>query len=123
MQTREFAMRLILAGLLTTTASAWAASTTAGTSDPSSTGTSATGTTNSQTPGQFIDDTTLTTKVKAALLADKAVSGLSIQVTTTQGVVVLTGDVASDTERKHAGDLASSVQGVKAVKNELKIKS
>lgn len=118
MQTREFTMRLVLAALLSTTASAWAASTTAGSSDPAVTTTAA-----SQTTGQYIDDTTLTTKVKAALLADKAVSGLSIQVTTTQGVVVLTGDVASDTERMRAAELASAVQGVKAVKNELKIKS
>lgn len=65
--------------------------------------------------GEFIDDSTITTKVKARLIADPAVSALAINVDTTRGVVSLTGIVGSERERQRAIDLAQAVTGVTRV--------
>jgi len=75
-----------------------------------------------QTTGEFVDDSAITTKVKAKLFEDPATSGWHVYVTTDKGVVWLTGTVNSDKEKERAGDLAGGVPGVKAVKNELTVK-
>ncbi|WP_028318551.1 BON domain-containing protein [Desulfobulbus elongatus] len=72
--------------------------------------------------GDVVDDATITTEVKAALLADKEVSGLAVSVQTFKGEVVLTGAVDSQTQVKRAEKIARSVKGVSKVKNLLKIK-
>lgn len=74
-----------------------------------------------QTAGQFVDDTTLTTKVKAALLADDEVKGLAISVETSGGTVQLTGTAKSDSERQKAERLAKNIEGVTAVQNSIAI--
>lgn len=76
-----------------------------------------------RTPGAVVDDTTITSKVKAKLLDDPMTKGLSIYVDTFEGNVTLTGAVASQEERRRAIELARSVAGVKTVKDTLNIKS
>jgi hyperosmotically inducible protein len=72
--------------------------------------------------GQKVDDTTVTTKVKTALLADPDVSGTAISVETLNGRVQLSGFVDSDAQARRAVDLASRVEGVKGVDNKMSVK-
>jgi hyperosmotically inducible protein len=72
--------------------------------------------------GGVVDDSTITTKVKAELFNDKLLSGFAISVDTFQGEVTLTGGVDSQQLRDRAGNIASSVRGVEKVNNLLKIK-
>lgn len=65
--------------------------------------------------GEVIDDTAITTKVKANLLADPMVSAFAISVDTSRGVVNLTGIVNSTAERDRAIQIAQDVGGVKRV--------
>jgi hyperosmotically inducible periplasmic protein len=74
-----------------------------------------------QSAGQYVDDTTLTTKVKAALLADDEVKGLAISVETSGGTVQLTGTAKSDSERQKAEQLAKNIEGVTSVQNSIAI--
>ena len=74
-----------------------------------------------KTVGQAIDDTTITTRVKTAMLNDESVGGLRIDVDTFNGVVTLSGRVKSPDERQRAVTLARSVSGVTEVKDALQI--
>ena len=73
--------------------------------------------------GQYIDDSVITAKVKAALLKDPVVSGFAVSVETYKGVVLLSGFVQNDNQARRAAEIASGVQGVVTVKNALSIKS
>jgi len=73
--------------------------------------------------GQTLDDAGITAKVKAALIADKNVSGTAINVDTMQGRVTLSGHVPDQAQVDHAAQVASSVEGVKAVDNKLTVGS
>ena len=75
-----------------------------------------------QTTGEFVDDSAISTKVKAKLFEDPATSGWHISVTTDKGVVLLTGTVASSKEKARAGELARGEAGVKSVRNDLTVK-
>lgn len=68
-----------------------------------------------RSPGEVIDDATITTKVKAGLIAEPAVSAFAINVDTSKGVVNLTGIVNSERERQIAIQVAQEVAGVKQV--------
>jgi len=70
----------------------------------------------------YADDAMITTMVKTALVEDKQVQALKISVTTEQGVVKMSGTVPSVEVGKRALQLAAGVQGVKDVKNDLKVK-
>lgn len=74
-----------------------------------------------KTVGEAIDDTTVTTRVKTAMLNDPAVGGLQIDVDTFKGVVTLSGRVESQAERDQAIALARTVDGVVEVKDALQI--
>jgi hyperosmotically inducible periplasmic protein len=65
--------------------------------------------------GEVIDDTAITTKVKAALLADPMVSAFAISVETSRGIVSLTGIVNSAGERAQAIQIAQETGGVRRV--------
>ena len=71
------------------------------------------------TVGEYIDDATITTKVKAKLLEDKTTGGLSINVDTLNGTVAMSGFAKSQAEKDRAGELARSTSGVKEVRNNL----
>jgi len=70
---------------------------------------------------QPVDDTMITTKVKAAYAKDKTVSALATEVNTVNGVVKLTGTAKSKAEADQAVALARRVEGVKSVQNDSKI--
>ena len=74
-----------------------------------------------QTAGQYIDDTTITTSVKAKLTAEKAANFTRINVDTNNQVVTLNGVVESADQKAKAEQLAREVGGVKSVKNNLQI--
>lgn len=80
------------------------------------------GTSTQESTGEYIDDTVLTSRVKAVLLNDPAVSGLAINVETFKGTVQLAGFVKSATERNRAVQLAREVKGVRQVKNDILIR-
>jgi osmotically-inducible protein OsmY len=71
--------------------------------------------------GETIDDGTITTRVKTALLNDPDVAGLKIDVDTFKGVVTLSGGVKSATERDEAVAIARKISGVTDVKSTLQI--
>ena len=68
-----------------------------------------------------IDDATISTRVKTALLNDPQVAALRINVTTAGGVVTLSGAVKSPAEEQQAIAVARSIGGVKDVKSQLRI--
>jgi len=71
--------------------------------------------------GETIDDATITTRVKTALLNDPQVAGLKIDVDTTLGVVTMSGVVRSRNEEQRAVQLARGVPGVKDVRSTLQV--
>ena len=71
--------------------------------------------------GTQVDDTAVTTKVKAELLSAKNVKSTHIHVKTRAGVVSLTGTVPSAEDKSGAEDVVSKVDGVASVRNHLKI--
>lgn len=75
-----------------------------------------------QTVGEYIDDATITTQVKARMLDDPDVSGTSISVETLNGTVVLTGFATDNTEKATAESIASRVNGVTEVRNEIVVR-
>lgn len=75
----------------------------------------------SESVGQHVDDGTITTKVKADLLAAKNVKSTHIHVKTRQGVVWLTGTVPSSDDKAAAAEVTQNVGGVESVKNHLKV--
>ena len=75
-----------------------------------------------ETPGQYLDDTIITTKVKTAIFDEPALKSLQIEVETYKGVVQLSGFVDSKASVDKAGEVASKIEGVKSVKNDLTVK-
>ena len=76
-----------------------------------------------QKTGDYIEDSALTTKVKAALLAEKNLKSIPISVESTEGVVTLSGEVASSAQVDQAVDVAKHVKGVRDVHNALTLKT
>jgi osmotically-inducible protein OsmY len=75
-----------------------------------------------QTVGSYIDDTTITTQVKARFAEDPIVSAMSIKVETLKGVVQLSGFAKNSAERDQAATIASNVKGVTRVTNDIIVK-
>ena len=73
--------------------------------------------------GTAIEDSTITAKVKTALLADPDVKGLKIDVDTKDGVVTLKGTADKPANRDRAVTIAKDTSGVKSVENQLVIKA
>jgi len=76
----------------------------------------------SESSGQYVDDSVITTKVKTALFVDPDVKSLDIGVETFKGVVQLSGFVNSAEQARKAVEIAKSVEGVRSVKNSLVVK-
>jgi len=74
-----------------------------------------------QTAAQYIDDSTITTSVKAKLVADKVANFTRIDVDTTNREVSLNGVVESPEQKLRAEQLAMEVSGVRRVDNNLQI--
>ena len=75
-----------------------------------------------ESTGEYVDDSTITTKVKAAIFNDPALKVFQINVETFKGEVQLSGFVDSAQSVKRAGEVARGVGGVKSVKNNLIVK-
>ena len=72
--------------------------------------------------GEYIDDSVITGKVKAAFAADPVVKATQVQVETFKGTVQLSGFVDSRESAQRAVEIARSVKGVQAVKNDTVIR-
>ncbi len=77
----------------------------------------------SQTAGGAMDDSTITAKVKSALVDSEATKAGDIKVETRAGVVQLSGFVANEAQKTAATKVAQSVEGVKAVNNGISVKN
>ncbi|MCX6951219.1 MAG: BON domain-containing protein [Verrucomicrobia bacterium] len=75
-----------------------------------------------ETMGEKIDDASVTSQVKYALLSHKSTSALKTKVTTNDGVVVITGEASSDAEKSLVTKLAQDVRGAKTVNNSMTVK-
>jgi osmotically-inducible protein OsmY len=75
-----------------------------------------------ESTGEYVDDSTITAKVKAAIFDDPALKVFQINVETFKGVVQLSGFVNSPEVVSRAAVVASRVSGVKSVKNNLLVK-
>ncbi|QCB45576.1 BON domain-containing protein [Hydrogenophaga sp. PAMC20947] len=75
-----------------------------------------------ESTGQYMDDTAITTKVKAAIFKDEALKSAEINVETFKGVVQLSGFVKSAADIQHAVDVVKAVGGVRSVKNDMRMK-
>jgi osmotically-inducible protein OsmY len=75
------------------------------------------------TVGEKIDDASITSQVKYALLSHKSTSALKTKVVTTDGVVRVTGDAKSEAEKSLVTKLAQDVRGTKSVTNDMSVKS
>lgn len=73
--------------------------------------------------GEYVDDASITTQVKAKMAEDTTVSAGRIQVETSKGVVQLSGFAVSETERTRAAQLAAGVKGVKQVQNSIVVRA
>ena len=72
--------------------------------------------------GEYVDDTVITTKVKARILEEPGLKSAEINVETFKGVVQLSGFVSSQASMSRAAELARGVKGVTSVKNDMRVK-
>jgi len=73
--------------------------------------------------GTVVDDSIITTKAKAEILAAKELKSLQISVETHQGSVILSGFVDNEAAKMKAEEVVSKISGVKSVRNSLEVKS
>lgn len=74
------------------------------------------------TVGEYVDDATVTARVKARFADDPTVSALAISVETLRGTVQLSGFAKSSTERNRAAEIARGTPGVRTVRNDIAIR-
>jgi osmotically-inducible protein OsmY len=72
--------------------------------------------------GEYLDDSAITAKVKAAVFNEPTLKSSEINVETFKGVVQLSGFVNSQADINQAAQVARSVPGVKSVKNDMRLK-
>ena len=72
--------------------------------------------------GEYVDDTVITTKVKAAIFNEPSLKSAEINVETFKGVVQLTGFVSSRADINKAVEVARGVKGVTSVRNDMRLK-
>ncbi len=75
-----------------------------------------------ETTGEYVDDATITTKVKAAIFGEPSLKSMQITVETMQNVVQLSGFVDTLQERLKAGDIARNVAGVTGLRNNIVVR-
>lgn len=80
------------------------------------------GTATRQSTGEYVDDASVTAKVKAAFVKDPVVKAMQVDVTTFKGNVQLSGFVDTAEQKARAGQIAAGVQGVTNVTNNITIK-
>lgn len=72
--------------------------------------------------GEYIDDSVITTKVKAAIFNEPGLNSAEINVETYKGVVQLSGFVSSQADINRAAEVARGVKGVTSVKNDMRVR-
>ena len=72
--------------------------------------------------GEFVDDSVITTKVKASIFNEPTLKSTEINVETFKGTVQLSGFVSQPQDAVKAADIARGVKGVMAVKNDVRVK-
>lgn len=80
------------------------------------------GTAKQESTGEYVDDATITTKVKSEFVRDDKVAATRIKVETYKGVVQLSGYANSTEEEGRAVQIARNVKGVKGVKDDIVVK-
>jgi osmotically-inducible protein OsmY len=75
-----------------------------------------------ESTGEYVDDSVITAKVKAAVFADETLKSAEINVETFKGVVQLSGFVKQPADIARATEVARSVKGVTSVKNDMRVK-
>ncbi len=75
------------------------------------------------TAGEFVNDATITSKIKSDYVASDQVSASAVSVETMNGTVLLSGFVKSNAEKARAEQIAQSVKGVKSVKNAIVVRN
>lgn len=80
------------------------------------------GTPKTESTGEYLDDTAITTKVKTAILNEPTLKSAEINVETFKGAVQLSGFVTSQAAINKAVEVTRSVGGVKSVKNDMRLK-
>jgi len=77
---------------------------------------------NQESAGEYMSDSWITTKVKAALIEDSQVRATEVNVETFKGIVQLSGFVSSGSAMAQAVRVAGGIKGVTSVKNDMRIK-
>ena len=72
--------------------------------------------------GEYVDDSVITTKVKAAIFNEATLKSAEINVETFKGVVQLSGFVSSQSNINKAVEIALGIKGVQSVKNDMQLK-
>src|SRR5512146_1119030 len=80
------------------------------------------GTSTKEGTGEYVDDTVITTKVKAAIFNEPSLKSAEINVETFKGTVQLTGFVSSRADINRAVEVARGVKGVTSVRNDMRLK-
>ena len=75
-----------------------------------------------ESTGEYVTDSWITTKVKAALVEDSLVKATEVNVETFKGVVQLSGFVSSNAAMNQAVRLANGIKGVTSVRNDMRVK-
>ena len=75
-----------------------------------------------ESTGQYMDDTAITAKVKAAIFNDASLKSAEINVETFKAVVQLSGFVNSAADIQRAVVVTQGVSGVRSVKNDMRVK-
>ena len=75
-----------------------------------------------ETVGAYVDDTAITSTVKARFIDNRNVDAASIKVETLNGTVLLSGFAKNATERSTAESIARNVSGVRSVRNEISVR-
>jgi hyperosmotically inducible protein len=72
--------------------------------------------------GEYIEDSVITTKVKAAILGESTLKSTEVNVETFKGIVQLSGFVSSTTAENKAVEIARGIKGVKSVKDDMRVR-
>jgi osmotically-inducible protein OsmY len=75
-----------------------------------------------ESTGEYVDDSWITSKVKAAFVKDKTLKASEINVETFKGTVQLSGFVKDPDDVSHAAEVANGIKGVTSVKNDIQVK-
>lgn len=75
-----------------------------------------------ESTGEYIDDSVITSQIKARLLKEPTLKSFEIKVETFKGIVQLSGFISPQINSDKAVEIARSVEGVKSVKNDMRSK-